>query len=105
MRGNLRRGLALVRKRTQRGPALRVQLLEKEGCGLCADTYRALTRIRMDMPLEIERIDITTDVALLDQYVIRIPVLRVEARELDTAGLDDAALRRWLKDFQGSWGS
>ncbi len=105
VRGNLRRGLALVRKRTQRGPALRVQLLEKEGCGLCADTYRALTRIRMDMPLEIERIDITTDVALLDRYVIRIPVLRVEARELDTAGLDDAALRRWLKDFQGSWGS
>ncbi len=105
MRGNLRRGLALVRKRTQRGPALRVQLLEKEGCGLCADTYRALTRIRMDMPLEIERIDITTDVALLDRYVIRVPVLRVEARELDTAGLDDAALRRWLKDFQGSWGS
>ena len=92
-----------MRKRTQRGPALRVQLFEKEGCGLCAETYRALTRIRMDMPLELERVDITSDVALLDRYVIRIPVLRVADRELDSAGLDDAALRRWLAEMRESW--
>jgi hypothetical protein len=96
MRGNLRRGLALVRRRTQRGPAIPVRLYEKPGCGLCGETYRALTRIAMDMPLAIERVDIEGDPALFDRYAIRIPVLRAGDDELDTAGLDDAAIHRWL---------
>ena len=87
-----------MRKRTQRGDPIRVRLFEKADCGLCAETYRALTRIRMDMPLEIERVDIERDPMLVDQYAIRIPVLRVQERELDSAGLDDAAIRRWLEN-------
>jgi hypothetical protein len=75
-----------------------VRLYEKPGCGLCAETYRALTRVRMDMPLAIERVDIETDPALFDRYAIRIPMLRIGDDELDAAGLDDAALRRWLAE-------
>ena len=97
LRGSLRRGLALVRKRTQRGPALVVRLYEKAGCGLCAEAYRALTRIRMETPLDIERVDIESDVALVDRYVIRIPVLRVGERELDAGGIDESVIRRWLE--------
>lgn len=96
MRGDLKRGLALVRKRTPRGPALHVVLYEKAGCGLCAETYRELARIRMDVPLEIERVDIEAQRQHFDRYAIRIPVLRVRDEELDAAGLDGAALRRWL---------
>lgn len=96
MRGNLRRGLALVRRRTPRGPALRVTLFEKAGCGLCAETYRALTRVRMDVPVDVERIDIEEHREHFDRYALRIPVLRAGERELDAAGLDDDALRRWL---------
>ena len=73
-----------------------MRLYEKDGCGLCAETYRALTRVRMDLPLEIERVDITRDEALFKRYAIRIPVLGSAGDELDAAGLDDAALRRWL---------
>ena len=89
-----------MRRRTQRGPALSVRLYEKPGCGLCAEIYRALTRVAMDMPLAIERVDIELDAALRDRYVIRIPVLRVGEAELDAAGLDDAALRRWLGELR-----
>lgn len=96
MRGNLRRGLALVRKRTPRGPALHVVLYEKAGCGLCAETYRALTRVRMDVPIEVERVDIEAERGLADAYALRIPVLKMGERELEAAGLDEAALRRWL---------
>jgi len=73
-------------------------LFEKPGCGLCEETYRALTRVRMQVPIEIERVDIEADPSLFDRYVIRIPVLRVGEDELDAAGLDEAALRRWLTE-------
>jgi len=102
MHGNLRRGLALVRRRTHRGPPQRVRLYEKPDCGLCGEAFRALTRIGLDMPLEIERIDITRDTALFDRYALRIPVLRVAAGELDVAGLSDAAIARWIRDVPAS---
>ena len=104
MRGNLRRGLALVRKRTPRGPAPHVTLYEKPGCGLCAEAYRVLTRVRMEVPVEIERVDIEGDGVLFERYAIRIPVLKVGERELDAAGLDEAALRSWLTDMRPSVG-
>ena len=96
MRGDLRRALALVRRRTHRGPPARVRLLEKPDCGLCAEAYRALRRVALDQPLEIERVDITKDPALVDRYALRIPVVTVGERELDAAGIDDRALRTWL---------
>jgi len=52
----------------------------------------------MEMPLDIERIDIEHDLALFDRYVIRIPVIAVGQEELDVAGLDEPALRRWLAE-------
>ena len=97
MRGNLRRGLALVRRRTPRGPALRVRFHEKAGCHLCEEAYRVLTRVRMDVPLEVERVDIERDAGLFDRYALRIPVIAVGAHELDAAGLDDRSVRAWLR--------
>jgi len=87
-----------VRRRTPRGPALHVRFYEKSGCGLCGEAYRALTRVRMEMPLNIERIDIETEPDLLDRYLIRIPVIAVGPDELDVAGLEEPALRRWLAE-------
>lgn len=87
-----------MRRRTPRGPALAVRLYERPGCGLCAETFRALTRLRMDTPLAIERVDIEADPALVDRYALRIPVVAVGSHELDTAGLDDAAIRRFLEE-------
>ncbi len=98
-RGNFRRGLALVRKRTHRGPPLRVSLLEKDECGLCAETHRALRRVALDMPLAIERVDIARDPAVESRYALRVPVLLVAGQELDAAGLADAAIARWLREI------
>ena len=96
MRPNLRRGLALVRKRTPRGPARRVRFYEKAECGLCAEAFRALTRIRMEIPLEIERIDIAREPALFDRYALRVPVLALDDDELEVGGIDEGAIVRWL---------
>src|SRR5262249_9200439 len=97
-RGDLRRALALVRRRTHRDPPLPVRLMERDGCHLCVEAHRALRRIALDIPLEIERVDIAalaTDVR--DRYELRIPVLVAGDDELDAAGLDDAAIVRWLR--------
>ena len=41
--------------------------------------------------------DIEGDSALVDRYTLRIPVVAVGERELDAAGLDEAAIRRFLE--------
>jgi len=97
MRGELRRALALVRRRTHRGPLVAVRLLEKPDCGLCAEAFRALKRVSLDLPIAIERMDITRDAALQGRYALRIPVLVVGEHELDAAGLDDRAIAAWLR--------
>lgn len=96
LRGNLRRALALVRKRTHRDEPLEVRLYERAACGLCDEAHRALRRIALDRALEIERVDIDRDTSLTDRYALRVPVLRARDAELDPAGLDDAAIARWL---------
>lgn len=100
LQGNLRRALGLVRRRTHRGEPLRISLYERAGCGLCDETHRALRRIALDRALEIERVDIDRDAALVDRYALRIPVLRVGQAELDAAGLEDSAIARWLSSLE-----
>ena len=97
MRGDLRRALALVRRRTHRESPRKVRLLEKPDCGLCAEAYRALRRVALDVPLDVDRVDITKDLALFDRFALRIPVLTMGERELDAAGVDDRAIRAWLR--------
>lgn len=67
-------------------------LYERRDCGLCAEVYEALRRLRVD----VERVDIDADDALRDRYTLRVPVLRRDGDELDAAGLEDGAIARWL---------
>ena len=97
MRGDLRRALALVRRRTHRDAPRKVRLLEKPDCGLCAEAYRALRRVALDVPVDVDRVDITRDPALFDRFALRIPVLTMGERELDAAGVDDREIRAWLR--------
>src|SRR3989442_15092374 len=90
-------GLACVGRGADRGPPLRVRLLEKPDCGLCAEVYRALRRVSLDIPLDIERVDITHHAATFDRYALRIPVLAMGERELEAAGVDDRTLASWLR--------
>jgi hypothetical protein len=75
---------------------MRVRLMERPDCGLCDEALGALRRLSRRTRLDIERVDITRDPALLDRYVIRVPVLVVGDSELDAAGIDDATIGRWL---------
>jgi hypothetical protein len=72
--------------------------MERPDCGLCEEALGALRRLSRRTSLDIERVDVTRDAALLDRYVVRVPVLVVGDAELDAAGIDDAAIGRWLDE-------
>jgi hypothetical protein len=72
--------------------------MEKPDCGLCEEALASLRRLTRRTPLDIERVDVTRDPALLDRYVVRVPVLVVGDAELDVAGIDEAAVDRWLDE-------
>jgi glutathione S-transferase len=72
--------------------------MERPDCGLCDEALAALRRLGRRMRLDIERVDVTGDATLLDRYVVRVPVLVVGDEELDVAGIDDAAIARWLDE-------
>ena len=67
-------------------------LYERRDCGLCAEAYESLRRLRVD----VERVDIDRDDGLRDRYTLRVPVLRRDDDELDAAGLEEGAIARWL---------
>ena len=72
--------------------------MEKDGCHLCAEAHRALRRVALDVPLEIERVDIAgLPGGERDRYELRVPVLVAGDEELDTAGLEDAAITHWVR--------
>jgi hypothetical protein len=80
---------------------IRVRLMERPGCGLCEEALGALRRASRRTPVDIERVDVTRDPKLLERYVLRIPVLVVGDAELDAAGIEDAAIGRWLDEVSG----
>jgi hypothetical protein len=77
---------------------IRIRLMERPDCGLCEEALAALRRVNRRTPLDIERVDVTRDPALEARYVVRVPVLVVGEAELDAAGIDDAAIGRWLTE-------
>jgi len=77
---------------------IRVRLMERPDCGLCDEALGALRRLSRRTWLDIERVDITRDPALEGRYVLRVPVLLVGDAELDVAGVEEAAIGRWLDE-------
>ena len=73
---------------------LRVTLYERAGCHLCEEVADALRRIGR---LSIDHVDIAADPELERRYLVRIPVLATEGRELDAAGLSDREIAAWLR--------
>lgn len=77
---------------------IRVRLLERPDCGLCEEALAGLRRLSRAKRLDIERVDVSRDPSLLDRYLVRVPVLVVGDAELEVAGIDEAAVGRWLDE-------
>lgn len=75
-----------------------LELLSREGCGLCEAMHEALEQLRTEIALPpLTIIDIDTDPALQRRYILEIPVLRLDGAVICFGRLDEGALRRQLR--------
>jgi glutaredoxin len=63
-------------------PPLVVELLTRQDCSLCRKARAALDEVAGERPLEIEERDIDADEALLREFHIRVPVVRLDGAVL-----------------------
>jgi glutaredoxin len=74
----------------------RVRLLSRPGCHLCDDARAVVAEVCADLDVGWDEVDITTDPALLAEYVEQIPVTFVDGRQHDFWRVDAERLRAAL---------
>lgn len=75
-----------------------VELLTREGCSLCRKTRTLLDHVAADRPLRVVEVDIDADPALAERYGIRIPVVRVDGRDVCEGVVTLTLLRAGLRE-------
>jgi glutaredoxin len=73
-----------------------VRFYTKPGCHLCEQAEELLEALMAECPLDLEMIDITTDVDIFDRYRYEIPVIAVEGGGTASGRITEADLRRVL---------
>lgn len=73
-----------------------VRFYTKPGCHLCEQAEELLESLAAECPLDLEVIDITTDIDIFDRYRYEIPVIAVEGGGTASGRITEADLRRVL---------
>lgn len=81
---------------------LHVELLTRQGCGLCDRALAALEAVACELPLEIAPVDVDLDPALLREFDWRVPVVRVAGRVVAEGLVTEAGLRAALGAAAGA---
>lgn len=76
--------------------APRLQLYTRAGCHLCDELLAAARPITDRHGVSIEKVDIDTDLELLQRYRLDIPVLTMDGEEICRHRLDADALEQAL---------
>ena len=75
---------------------IKLQLYTKADCPLCDEAKESLEAVAVQFPIQIEEIDITTNLGLFTEYKELIPVLELEGKPLFVHQIHVKALRRKL---------
>ena len=76
----------------------RLTLLTRAGCDLCDEMQEALSRLSLELPLTgLVVQDVDTDVQLARRYAVDLPVLLLDGVLVCKHRLDEAELRRLLR--------
>jgi len=76
---------------------LTVRFYTKPGCHLCEQAEELLEALAEECPLDLEVVDITTDIDIFDRYRYEIPVVAVEGGGTASGRITEADLRRVLR--------
>jgi glutaredoxin len=71
----------------------KVTLYTKPDCCLCDEALSVIERVRRERAFELEKVDITSDPELLDDYGRRLPVVQVDGVEAFALRVDEQELR------------
>ena len=75
---------------------IKLQLYTKTDCPLCDEAKEALELLAVRLPIQIEEIDITTNLGLFTKYKELIPVLELEGERLFVHQIPVKVLKRKL---------
>lgn len=75
----------------------RLTLLTKPDCCLCDEAAEAIERVRRTVPLELEKVDISSDSQLDAEYGELIPVLLIDGAEAFRYRVDEQELELRLR--------
>ena len=73
-----------------------LQLYTKPDCPLCDEAKEALKKVAAASPIQIEEIDITSNLGLFTKYKNLIPVLEMDGKRLFEHRIDVRVLKRKL---------
>lgn len=76
---------------------IKLQLYTKADCPLCDEAKESLEPLAAQFPIQIEEVDITTNLGLFTKYKELIPVLELEGKRLFVHRIDVKALKRKLR--------
>ena len=62
--------------------AHKITVFSKEGCHLCERAINTLLELSAGNVFDLEIIDISEDQSLLERYVLRIPVVRLDGEDV-----------------------
>jgi len=77
---------------------VRITVIGKPDCHLCADARAVVARVCGDLGLDWEEVSILDDPVLYDEFWEKIPVVQVQGRTVDFWTIDEERLRRVISD-------
>ena len=77
--------------------APQIELISRRRCHLCDEAQKVLERIRADQPFDYQVLDVDADPSLHLYYTYRVPVLRINGKEVAELTFAEADIREHLR--------
>ncbi len=76
-----------------------ITLYTRRDCHLCDEAARLLAKLSASMGFTVEPVDIDADPVLRERHGDAVPVIAVAGRVIASAPIDEALLRRALREL------